>query len=251
MRRASSANSNGSLRKGYGSRVNSFAPAERNSQSASSPLSFIGTPSIVVSWSAPRQKYKDNRSSAASLWIFAVINFSSVRSLVAGSLRRSTFKRGWRVVAQVHFQTQLLQAQALHKIGGMLLFLRFHVLRGIARHGCFGTVVESHAMTRDQQASVQIRFHHPVNSPLVEQNVLIRGDAHECVGRKRFGIHTRRHFPFLPAVIVLGRRQAKRCEWLRAGKRIISPFPRKKAGKDGVVRLPDHQHRIVSLLDNH
>src|SRR5580704_8505548 len=132
-----------------------------------------------------------------------------------------------------------------------MLFMRFHILCGIAGHGCLGSVVESHAVTRDQQAGVQIRFHYAVDSPLVKQDVLIGRDTHEGIRRERLGVNPWSHFPFLPAIVVLGCCQAKRSERLRAGERVIPPFAREKAAKDGMVRLPDYHHWIIILLNNH
>src|SRR4029077_3469850 len=82
-------------------------------------------------------------------------------------------------------------------------------------------------------------------------NMLVCWDGHECVRRKRFGIDTGQHLPFLPAIIVLSRRQAERCKWFRPFKNLIAPFAGKESREKRVIRLANHHYRVTVLPHDH
>ena len=103
---------------------------------------------------------------------------------------------GRRVVAQIHFQAQLLQAKALHEIIDLMLLLAPYILGGITRDGGAGPVVETHAMSSDQEAGVEIDFDDAVDAALIKVEVLARGYRHERVWREAFMVYARLQLPF-------------------------------------------------------
>ena len=106
-------------------------------------------------------------------------------------------------------------------------------------------------MSCDQQSGIQIDFHHAINPPLVESDMLFGGNSHEIVRRECFGIDPGTEFPFLPAIVVFGGGQAKRRERLWFGKFLVSPFAGEEATQERVIRLANDNHQIILLLNNH
>lgn len=154
-----------------------------------------------------------------------------------------------RVVSQIYFNPQLLEAQALHKIIGHVLLLRLHVLCRVSGNGGARAIVEAHTVRNHQQAGIQVGFHHAIDSALIQENVLLGWDGHEAVRSEGARVHARGQFPFLPAIVVLGGGQTEGTERFWTGEDLIAPFPRKKTGKKGVVGLTNDDDG-VSLLKN-
>src|SRR3974390_2841509 len=81
--------------------------------------------------------------------------------------------------------------------------------------------------------------------------MLFRSRRDECVRGERLRIASCGKFPFLPAVIVLRGRQAERRKRFGLREPLVAPLARKKTAQESVIRLPDHDHRISLLLNNH
>src|SRR5215831_16273868 len=158
---------------------------------------------------------------------------------------------GRRVVAQIHFQAQLLQAKALHEIIDLMLLLALYILGGITRNGGAGPVVETHAVSSNQQAGVEIDFDDALDAALIEVDVLARGYRHEGVWGEAFMVYAGLQLPFLPTIVVFRDSQAKGCGRLGALEDLVAILASKESRQKSMVRLADRHHGVALLLENH
>src|SRR6266404_9508788 len=115
----------------------------------------------------------------------------------------------------------------------------------------FNDTATTEIYTLSLHDALPIRFHHALDSALVERDVLLRRNRHERVRRKGYRVNTRLLFPLSPAVVVLCCSQAKRFHGRGLRKNLVSQFAREKSRQHRVIRLADNYKFIALILDNH
>jgi len=145
----------------------------------------------------------------------------------------------------------LLQAKALNEVIDLLLILAFHVFGRITGDGGVGTVVEAHTMSSNQKAGIEIELDDALDASLIEVNVLARRYRHERVRSEGLLVYARFQFPFLPAIVMFGDREAKGRGGLGTFKELVTILASKESSKKRMVGLADSHHGIAFRPQNH
>src|SRR5215831_17202210 len=132
-----------------------------------------------------------------------------------------------------------------------MLLLAPYILGGITRDGGAGPVVETHAVSSNQESGVEIDFDDALDAPLIEVDVLACGYGHEGVRGEAFMVYARLQLPFLPTIVVFRDSQAKGCGRLGALEDLVAIFASKESSQKSMVGLADRHHEVALLLENH
>src|SRR5581483_7488557 len=143
------------------------------------------------------------------------------------------------------------ETQPLHEVVRKLRLVRFHILRRKSGHRRPRLVVQPRGVHADQQGGVMIRLHQPLDSPLINQNVLIGWNGHKAVRQPRLRIDSRLQLRLAPPVVVLRRRKTERRKRLRLHELLVSPLFCEKSGQKRMIRLPDQQKLVALFLNDH
>ena len=129
--------------------------------------------------------------------------------------------------------------------------MSLHGLGGESRHRGACSIIQARAVQADKQTGVAVHFYNAFDSPVVEINVLLRGQGHEAVGQKADGVDARLELPLVPAIVVLRGSELERFQRLGPRETFIAQFARKIPRQNRVVRLANQDQMITVLLNDH